>query len=994
MTIFLELLKLLGIDVVFVGVIALALVPLFSVKKAAYAVAKRNFIGYFSNPTGYVFLCKFVALTSFAAFYPHDFFAANLANLDQLNKYLPYIMLVFIPAITMSIWSEERRQGTDELLLTLPAGDFDIVIGKYLAAAAIFTASLVFSQISNFTVLLSLTLGDVDLGLFLSTYLGYWFTGLAMLSVGMVASFLTRNLTIGFILGLIFNLPLVFMKMADVILPTKTVHFLPGTNMARLVSNWSIAAQFDPFGRGVITLSSVAYFLMLVVVGLYLSMVLIGARHWYGGRDGNSLFSHYLIRSCAMIVAALGLTVFFSGHSGVRADVTRGKISSLSADTEALVKNLKTKHPIYVDAFISADVPEQYVKTRLNLVAMLKEFEAMSGGKVRVNVHGNLEPFSEEAALAEEQFGIRPQNVRTRSRGAIVDKSVILGAAFRCGLEKVVVPFFDYGIPVEYELIRSINTVAQSQRKRLWIVRTDAQLFGGFSFAGGQPRQLPKQAIVQELEKQYDVEEVDLTQPIEPDRFDVLLVVQPSSMAPEAMNNLVAAIRSGIPTAVFEDPVPFFTGGVPGTGQPKQPPGGMMMGQRPMPKADIRELWKALGIKSLGERGGPQNLFQPDLVWQRYNPYQKLQITGIPDEWIFVREDQEEPIGVLNQKSPVTSGLYEVFFPFPGMIEPDTESDLKFTKLVTTRELAGTITHEDFMRYQADPAMLKAMQHRRGKMTLAAMIEDDTAADNDKSDDQKAGGDKDPNKKKETENKDKSEKGKDDGSDQEPSSDAGVKKLRVIYVADIDLMIPAFLRIRARPEEQEDIQWQFENVTFMLDVIDVLSGDTEYIEIRKRRPYYSTLKVVEGRIEQARQDEFKKRIEFQAKYDDAVRKAEDKNKEMMKKVQDIVNDLKDKQAKGKEINEVELKEKMQRLAEKQDVAQRRLAIEKQGLERDRERSLDRIRRDVDLGIQRMQFVYKFWAVAIPWIPPFLIGIIVFVKRRLREREGIEKSRLR
>ena len=76
-------------DVLFMVVLALLIVPICYKMRATYAVLKRNFIGYFSNPTGYVFLCLFVLLTSFAAFWPHEFFNANLANLDQLNKYLP-----------------------------------------------------------------------------------------------------------------------------------------------------------------------------------------------------------------------------------------------------------------------------------------------------------------------------------------------------------------------------------------------------------------------------------------------------------------------------------------------------------------------------------------------------------------------------------------------------------------------------------------------------------------------------------------------------------------------------------------------------------------------------------------------------------------------------------------------------------------------------------------------------------------------------------------
>jgi ABC-2 type transport system permease protein len=260
------------------------------------AIFKRNFVSYFSNPTGYVFICVFVLLGSVAAFWPYEFFNANLANLDQLNRYLPLILLVFIPAITMSIWSDERRLGTDELLLTIPAGDLDVVLGKYLAAAAIYTVALLFSLVCNLGVLVFL--GEPDLGLILGNYFGYWTVGLAMIGIGMAASFLTSNLTVAFILGVIFNIPLAFASLAP-----ESLSFL-----RRL----SISEQFHDFGRGVIALSSIGYFVGIALLMLYGSIILIGRRHWRGGQNGTSMAGHYALRFIALLIVVVAVNVFLT----------------------------------------------------------------------------------------------------------------------------------------------------------------------------------------------------------------------------------------------------------------------------------------------------------------------------------------------------------------------------------------------------------------------------------------------------------------------------------------------------------------------------------------------------------------------------------------------------------------------------------------------------------------------------------------------------------
>ena len=159
-------------------------------KQVIGAIFRRNFSAYFSGILGYLFIVVFVVAAGALAFNAR-FFTANEPSLDQLSNWFPLLMLGFIPAITMSLWAEERKSGTDELLFTMPATDLEILLGKYLSVVAVYTVALLFSMAH---VVVLYMLGNPDLGLLAATYFGYWLAGAALLSAGMLASLLTLSL--------------------------------------------------------------------------------------------------------------------------------------------------------------------------------------------------------------------------------------------------------------------------------------------------------------------------------------------------------------------------------------------------------------------------------------------------------------------------------------------------------------------------------------------------------------------------------------------------------------------------------------------------------------------------------------------------------------------------------------------------------------------------------------------------------------------------------
>jgi ABC-2 type transport system permease protein len=962
-----EFIYMLGIDFFFVAVLIFLMLPLGIYRQAAFAVMKRNFVGYFSNPTGYVFLCLFVLLTAFAAFWPHEFFTANLANFDQLNFYLPYIMLIFIPAITMSIWAEERRQGTDELLLTLPARDIDIVMGKYFAAVLVFTVSLLFSQLSNYAVLIALTGGNLDSGLLFSTYLGYWFIGVAMLAVGMIASFLTNNLTVGFIFGAAFNAPLAFFSNADVVISDQ--------QWVNMLYRWSLLQRLEPFGRGLIAFSSIAYFLGLVAIGIYLCMVLIGRRHWLGGKDGTSMLGHYAIRSVCLIAFAICFVILVEQTqlNQLRLDVSGEKISTVADNTKEILHELesepaKASDQITVHAYIGNNLPTEYVSTKFNLVNLLREFNVESGGRINVNIHNGIEPFSEEAINAAKRFGIRPVAIASHVRGRFQNQEVLLGVAVTCGLERVVIDFIPYGMPVEYELIRAINTVTKSKRKTIGIVRTNALITGAMVPTQQGNQYIPPKEIVQDLAKQYEVLRVNPEEPIElwneptqsgeekTRKYDVLLVVQPSELGTNGLQNVIAAIEAGQPTAIFEDPMVssedfiqppvFVNGGVSrrtlGTFTAKL--------DTRLDSGDIYKLWDTLQIQNV-----MANVDDPVFIWHDYNAYpQDFQLRLAEPESLLLNSDMSTEVDIFNIEDPVTSGISEVVFYYCGAIRQSRDSTLDFTPLVQTTE-AGQISRRRFDDAMKRPNGMQLLQESRGNKeasyTIAARIT-----------------------------------GK-------KSANQGGEPMNVVYVADTDVLSDTFVKLRNQPIVS-GVRYRIQNMSFVMNIIDSLAGEEQFIDIRNRELRHVTLRAVESATSEALEMVNKER------QDSGIRQIQEQQKlqyEQDMKISDVerkINQLEKRKAEGQPVDSqtlVALKE------EKMALEQRKEQIIRQKMQEIQLADYEKIRKiqlDAELEVQRIQRNFKLAAVVIPPIPPLIVGLAVFAVRRLREREGISKARLK
>lgn len=240
--------------------------------KSLRAVYRREVLSYLTTPTAYVFVAVFLLAIGLFTFQVGGLFESGRADLTPFFAFHPWIFMVFLPAVAMRLWAEEARSGAIELLLTLPAPTWSLVLGKYLAAWTVAAVALALTFPLWITINI---LGHADNAAILTAYLASFLMAGAYIAIGSVMSALTGAQVVAFVLSVLAAFILTALG-----LPMVGDFFsgFVGGGVAEAITRFSIIHHFDAAQRGVVEFRSIFYFVSLIGLCLTWTALAVDAR--------------------------------------------------------------------------------------------------------------------------------------------------------------------------------------------------------------------------------------------------------------------------------------------------------------------------------------------------------------------------------------------------------------------------------------------------------------------------------------------------------------------------------------------------------------------------------------------------------------------------------------------------------------------------------------------------------------------------------------------
>jgi len=451
--------------------------------RPVWTIARRELKALFDQPTAYILLVVFTAVNGFLCFRQLDLY--GVASLRPMFDFLPWVLLLLVPAVTMRALAEDARSGTLEVVLAQPITELELLLGKYVGQVLFLWLALAITL----TIPLGLVLGTApQLGIVVAQYVGAALLILGLGGVGVWASSATRNQITAFILAVTVMFALILVGLDPLIVG------LPAS-LGAIAASLGVLSHFSSIGRGVIDLRDAVYFVTLAVLFLVFAYFALESRRVTP--HGEAL--RRLRLGTVLLAVATIVVNLFGRHIGGRLDLTPGNSFTLSRATRQLLRTLPDL--VTLKLFASAALPPEVAFLKRDVDDLLNDYRAAGRGKVKVVI---ADPASDSAAMKEARtLGIPPVQFNVLGQAELQVKEGYLGLAIRHADGVKTIPFVQQSNDLEYRLTSDIRALTHPEKTVI--------AFGEISDAAAARGQRSFEALRERLASRYDVRPFGVT---------------------------------------------------------------------------------------------------------------------------------------------------------------------------------------------------------------------------------------------------------------------------------------------------------------------------------------------------------------------------------------------------------------------------------------------------------------------------------------------------
>lgn len=480
-----------------------------------FAVAKNELLRYFISPLAYVYLIAFLLLNGSFAVYFGSFFERGSADLSSMFAFQPWLYLLFIPGISMRLWSEEFRAKTVVQIMTMPVSVSAFVWGKFFAAWTFCALALFLTFPFWITVNI---LGTPDNGVIALSYAGSFVLAGCMLAISQTMSALTKNQVIALVLSVVANLAF-FLSGLEYILAFVRL-FLP-LAAVDMIASFSFLTHFDAISRGLLELRDLIFFVSLILLFNFTTVLIVSFKT--AGTAGwlkSTSRSYYIFAFFCLLLGFAGLNLLANNLTrGISADFTEEKIFTLTDTTKNTLRYLP--RPITAKLYYSPVLGERNPDLRLmfdKVRLLLRQYAALSGGRFAYRIY-NPEPLDEieDRAIAA---GLQPLPV------ADLNVNAFFGLTLTDSVDnRQTIPFFALERQnfLEQDITQKIFELAHP-RKKLGIITT----LPVFDTVINNNVVSQEWQIIKQLKELYRIKHIKTAEDF-PDDLDVLMIINPQN---------------------------------------------------------------------------------------------------------------------------------------------------------------------------------------------------------------------------------------------------------------------------------------------------------------------------------------------------------------------------------------------------------------------------------------------------------------------------------